>query len=481
VLDDGSAGDFCFGYRSYYLDPDWQNASRRGPKPKKGIRIYDPEAEVVRQVFKQFIAGRSISQIAGDLNAHGVDKGHRASRPGWHHEQVRRMLSNRKYVGCWTWGKTRTTRNSAGKKKQVSVAKEEIIERERPELRIIDNETWRLAQERLAILNRIYGRRENQQKRGPRPHYTETYPHSLLGGLLFCGTCGARLVHQQGGSGVYYGCPQHRKRLCAQTIRVPRARAEEALLSFLQDERRRSPEWLPCVLNSMRMRLKELSERMPSEIETRSSERAKLEREIENLTTAIAESGSRNGALTAALNEREARLETVLQELDEAQRAVATEKALPDEAWFREQLNRLADLLREDPQQAALLLRHILGKVEAHEVRLRGKKRGYAQLRFRFNGWRVAQEAARNSAGEKLRDKTSGKEDPGVREVTLDLGAPTRMDEWGPKIDQMRREKVSWREIGKISSLGTGNACNAWKRWTDGEGAEAGVEAGAVA
>jgi hypothetical protein len=29
--------------------------------------------------------------------------------------------------------------------------------------------------------------------RGPKVHHTEVYPASLLGGLVFCGTCGARV------------------------------------------------------------------------------------------------------------------------------------------------------------------------------------------------------------------------------------------------------------------------------------------------
>src|SRR5687768_14582373 len=34
VLDDDSAGDFRYGYESFYKDPDWQaQLARRGPKP----------------------------------------------------------------------------------------------------------------------------------------------------------------------------------------------------------------------------------------------------------------------------------------------------------------------------------------------------------------------------------------------------------------------------------------------------------------
>ena len=470
VLDDGSAGDYGFGYRSYYLDSNWQEAaSRRGPKPKKGIRTYDSEVAVVQRVFRDFVAGRSISEITGDLNLEGVDKGHRSSRPGWHHQQIRRMLSNRKYIGWWTWGRTRITRNSAGKKKQVAVAKHEVIERERPELRIIDDDTWGRAQERLAALYKTFGRKEHQKRRGPKPHYTETYPRSLLGGLLFCGTCGARLVYQYGGPDVYYGCPQHRKRLCAQTVRVPKRRGEEGLLSFLQDELRRRPEWVSTVLEAMRARLKELSARVPAEVEARSAERVKLEREIDNLTSAIAERGTANGSLTEALNTREARLEVVLRDLSGAQKLASAQMPLPDDAWVHEQLANMADVLRDDPRQAALLLRRVLGKVAVHEVRLPGKKRGYPQLRFHFSGWKATEQAVRSISSPSLLNDVGP--EYAQREVVLDLGAPTRMDQWAPKIDQMRRDRVPWNEICRVTGLASSNAYFAWRRWKEAQDA----------
>ncbi len=65
VLADDSAGDQPFGYESYYHDADWQQRlARRGPKPKKGLRIYEPEARWVGQIFAWFNAGWSIGAIA---------------------------------------------------------------------------------------------------------------------------------------------------------------------------------------------------------------------------------------------------------------------------------------------------------------------------------------------------------------------------------------------------------------------------------
>src|SRR5262249_27660829 len=172
VLDDGAAGDHPFGYESYHLDPGGAAASRRGPKPKKGLRISEPEALWVRRVFAWFVGGMAIAEIARELTRLGVDKGRKATTPGWHHQQVRRMLANPKYIGLWPWGATKTLRSSEGKIKQVPVPVGQQIVRERPELRIIDQRTWVGAQQRLRDREDLYGQTPDHKHRGARPHHT---------------------------------------------------------------------------------------------------------------------------------------------------------------------------------------------------------------------------------------------------------------------------------------------------------------------
>ena len=56
VRDDGSAGDFLHGYEAHYTDSNWQEMlAKRGPKPKKNIRIFEDEAQWVRQIFTWFV------------------------------------------------------------------------------------------------------------------------------------------------------------------------------------------------------------------------------------------------------------------------------------------------------------------------------------------------------------------------------------------------------------------------------------------
>ena len=65
---------------------------------------------------------------------------------------------------------------------------------------------------------------------------------------------------------------------------------------------------------------------------------------------------------------------------------------MPEESWVRMELEKFGEIIRGNPRQAALILRRILGTVNVHEVRLPGKKRGYAQLWLRFSGLRAMDE-----------------------------------------------------------------------------------------
>ena len=294
VLEDGSAGDYPFGYESYYLDPDWaEQLRRRGPKPKKGLRVCEEEARWVHQAFAWFVEGRSMAWIAQELTRQGVSKGRQASTPGWHHMQVRRMLGNEKYAGRWTWGATTTLRNSQGRTKQVATGPDQRVVRERPELGVIDSTTWAQAQKRLAVLNEKFGVKEGQQKRGPKPNASDVYPRSLLGGLLLCGGCGAKLWFHQCGQRRYYACPGHRKGLCEMASQVPADRAEQVLIDFLTDLLRGWPDWLRAVYQRTRELVQEAAARVPEQHEQDSKHLAEVRRQIDNLVAALANGAPR--------------------------------------------------------------------------------------------------------------------------------------------------------------------------------------------
>ena len=277
VEDDGSAGDFPFGYRSCLCDPTvvWDG---RGPKPKKKIVVYDPEAEWVRYIFKRYAEdGVSVAKITKELNAKSVSKGHRSSKPGWHRQIVQRIIDSPKYIGRWSWGATKTLRNNIGKKRQVPVDEGRIMHRDRPGLRIIPQELWEKAQARRMTVKQLF-------TGGKKPNPRSINPTRLLSGLLRCGHCGGSMTVEHGPTGIFYGCTGHRQgRGCDAVTRCPAVKAETALLDKLVGMLSNLPEWMDRVIDSAHTAFLVAVQTIPAERKKVDSEIAAVEKKIHNL------------------------------------------------------------------------------------------------------------------------------------------------------------------------------------------------------
>lgn len=476
VLDDGAAGDHSYGYESFYLDPDWEHAPRRGPKPKKGLRICESEARWVRQVFDWFANhGKSITEIARELTVQGVDKGRKATAVGWHHEQVRRMLSRRKYVGIWPWGETRTLRNSEGRVKQVPVPAGQEVVRERPTLRIIDQETWEKVQERLHQLRELYGQKPGDKPRGPKAHHTEIYPKSLLGGLLFCHLCGSRLWIQGSGSRAYLGCARHKKGMCRMVNRVPTQRAEQCVLGFVAEILTAWPGWLEAAAAAMRRTVAEIARELPESLRATEERLAQIEKRIDNIVDQLADGSPDSSALRLRLSKEEAEADALRRSVADGKRAQEAAIAMPEDDEIRTQLTDLKTSLADDPRRSAPLLRRLLGRVTAEAIVAPGKKRGFIRLHVRLKPDRLLQEVLHGRLPGIVIPGDDPNGDGPTAEYHLDLGEPTRRDAVAPEIDSMRAKGMTWIEIDRVTQLGIGNSYNVWKRWADAQPGRQGV------
>lgn len=465
---DGSAGDFPYGYESYYLDPDWSaQLTRRGPKPKKGLRVCEDETRWVRQVFDWFVAGNSIGWIARELTRLKVPKGRRTSKPGWHPQQVRRVLANAKYVGNWVWGQTITVRDSQGRKKQVPVPTGREVTRDRPELRIIEQEVWDRAAARLAELGETFGYKDGQKRRGPRVNPADVYPRSPLGGLLVCGACGARLWQHHSNTRRYYACPSAKKGLCDMTTQVPADRAEKALLDFLLGVLRDWPEWMRTLYRLTCDAVRAAAKRVPADRDRDTRRAAELEREVGYLVAAVA-SGLSSSAVLKRLQKAESEQAEIDQRLAEYAAVGVAGAVLPDEGWVAMKLGEWVTRAGAGDDPAALL-QFALSSVAAEPVIAAGKTRGFVRLRFRVNAWAALAAAVGDAlpATGLHRPPTSDGADP---EFVLDLGAPTAMDRWAPKIAVWRANGVTWAEIAQRTGLDLNRAFVAWKRFTGAAG-----------
>ena len=168
---------------------------------RDGIRIEPEQADVVRRIFYDYVAGRSSMKIAKALNDE-----HIASYSGlkWTNKRVRDVLKNEKYAG-----------NALMQKKYVvdHLTKREVLNHgELPQYyaegtheAIIDKATFDRAQEIL-----VERREQNKASKPP----TTRYPFS---GLITCGNCGDKFRRRTCHGKLYWQCEtflQHGKACC---------------------------------------------------------------------------------------------------------------------------------------------------------------------------------------------------------------------------------------------------------------------------
>lgn len=193
-----SVGDFCFGYKSVPVAGSESQRRSRNAKPRMTYAIDELAAPWVVQIFDWFAKeGRSIRWITRELNRLNAPKDHRSTTKPWHHQYVSRLLENRKYIGIWPWAEQKNERNPmTGDVRQEPRPTEETEKwiRSFPQLRIIDDQTWAAAQERLAANKKRHQHRHksNGTWNGSKFGDAANHPRHLLSGLLQC-RCGAFL------------------------------------------------------------------------------------------------------------------------------------------------------------------------------------------------------------------------------------------------------------------------------------------------
>lgn len=168
-----SAGGKIYGY-----EPDRLNKGK--------LLIKEDEAEIVRRIFEEYVAGRSPRNIAHDLNRDKVPapRGYRwaASTLNGQADRGAGILRNSIYVGRPTWNKVRMLKNpETGRRISRTNPASEWQTASLPELRLVPDPLWEQVQLKLharAIIMPAYSRQ----------------PKRLLSGLLACGACGSGIA-----------------------------------------------------------------------------------------------------------------------------------------------------------------------------------------------------------------------------------------------------------------------------------------------
>jgi site-specific DNA recombinase len=218
VIRDGRhAGGAIFGYRSI-------------PGRPGELEIVPEQAEIIRRIFCEYVAGDVPRAIVGRLNGEGVPPPRksywRASTINGHAKRRTGILQNELYCGRLIWNRAYRVRDpDTGQRIWRYKAEIEWQRSQAPHLRIVDEDLFEAAQRLRSVR--------------ARPHLRcHARPKRILSGLLRCGCCGAGMSKKD----IDHGRPRivctrmQEARACSNRRRYYLDEIERIVISGLREE-----------------------------------------------------------------------------------------------------------------------------------------------------------------------------------------------------------------------------------------------------
>lgn len=361
-----SVGGRVYGYKyEEMFDPSGLK-DRMGKVKRIGVNIQidSEQADVVKKTFQMRTKGYGLRAIAKFLNESKItpprpEKKNRISIT-WCPSSVRAILRNPKYIGDWTWNKTKWVKYPDSKeRKKITRPKEEWVVNLREDLRIVSDELWQSVRELDKKRDNVQVRRKNGQLAG---YYGgNTREKYLLSGLLKCGICGGNMVVVTSKKrGSYMMCGLHRTRgdiACSNCLRVDRNLVERMLLSKIS-ERILNSEVLDRIVKKANKRLKKVVSGKRAGIAELESQRKEVEEQIDNLTKFIMK-GNHSPRISGLLAEKERELATLNQRLQKiGSNSYPAQQPIPV-SWIKEKVANLKGLFDHYPEKTYLLRQEI--------------------------------------------------------------------------------------------------------------------------
>lgn len=238
---------------------------------KSRIAVNPGEADVVRLIYKWYLAGFGAKAICERLN----HEGYRYRGKLWSKNRVLDIIGEESYAGRYYFNR------KDGKTHKLKPREEWI---EIPVEPIIDPETWG---------------RAKALKEERAPHETNSNPaitgsKTLLTGLAKCGLCGAGMIMEsaKGGRFIYYNCGNYVRqgRSTCPGQRIPAAELEQAILDHMASKlftRERVKGILKGVYEELRKMDKERDGQRKSLIKQLDLVKARLTKQFEAIESGI--------------------------------------------------------------------------------------------------------------------------------------------------------------------------------------------------
>ncbi len=322
-----NAGGLTYGYASVPTDP--------------GKRIIlETEAEIVRRIFREYVAGRTPRDIAHGLNKEGVrpPRGRvwNASTINGNMQRGTGLLQNELVGGRLVWNKVRMVKDpDTGKRISRPNPKSEWQTAEVPELAIVPRDLFEAAQARKKARSVTHPSRQRR-------------PRHMLSGLLRCGFCGAGMsTNGRDKSGrIRIRCSAATESgTCADPKTFYLDTVEQAVLGGLMAEMRH-PKVIAEYVRTYHEERKRLAAETDAKRNRFERQIGELTREIERLVEAIAKGHGDPAVLgprSTALYKQRERIAAELQVSPPATEVIALHPAVL--ARYEEQLSRLQEAL----------------------------------------------------------------------------------------------------------------------------------------
>ncbi len=293
-------GGLCYGY-------DVVKELNEKGELEPGRRCINPvQADVVRRIITEYIAGRSPKLIARDLNHEGIPSARggewRANAIVGNKARLIGILHNPIYVGRLAYNRVRMLTDPESRKRVSRTNDASDMQfADLPELRIVSDELWAAAQ-------------EARDRRAARPLPDRRRPKHLLSGLVRCGVCGGGF-HNEGRA--RFGCSRHREAgTCDNDRRIEAAELQRRVIAGLE-EQLLSPEAVSLMVREYQQAREQQARqgaktRLALERKLRAAEAA-----ITRLVAAIADGAADFAGVKEALSQRTAERDSAKEQLGE--------------------------------------------------------------------------------------------------------------------------------------------------------------------
>ncbi len=369
------SGGNAYGYRVVHqLDANGE--------PLRGEReIVEEHAEIIRRIFREYIAGKGPQKIAADLNRDGIP-GPTGKR--WNDSTIRGnrtvssgILNCELYIGVIRRNRQKKLKNPDTGRFTYRLNPEcEWIRAEAPELRIVPQELWDAAKARQDELTALYKKQTDASRTATRTMMAKNgglnathRPRTLLSGLLFCGCCGGTYARRGQDR---FACINHvLGNGCDNARTIAREALETRVLTGLR-ERMMTPDMAAEAMRAYAQETNRLNHERRLFADTIRRELAETSKAIAEIVRVI-EQGGWHRALSDRLTELEAKQDNLTDRLSDTPQDVPDIHPGIAEA-FRRRIERLTAALShpDDALEAAEAIREIIDRI----VISPGEKRG---------------------------------------------------------------------------------------------------------